>query len=81
MKREEYIECRNSGKFNIDFIYSHYVENFDSKKHKPFLKKEEFFGILQILPPINIHSLIEEYDEKFNIVTFTDKNGNIIKYM
>ena len=81
MTREEYVECRNSGKFNADFIYDHYVENFDSSKHKPFLNKEEFFSILQILPPMNIRSLVEEYDEKFNIVAFKDKIGNIIKYM
>lgn len=68
MKREDYIKMReaNSG----EIMYEYYKENFDSEKHKPFLKIEEFFEAIEKYPLLQqaFNIATEYYDVKFNVL-------------
>lgn len=79
MTREQYIQMRAAGNFNI--IHEYYKEFFDSSKHSPLLSIEQ---LAQTLPMFGDPNLIFEkccryYNEKFNIADLKDKDGKIIK--
>ena len=81
MTREQYIQMRTNGNFNI--VHNYYSEKFDSSKHNPFL------GMMQLatfLPAWgNVDAVFEKvcryYDQKFDVRILTDKNGNLIKIL
>ena len=79
MTREQYINMRNNGDFMI--VYEYYKEHFDNTKHSPFFSPQE---LVQILPMrFNVQLIYEKcvkhFDDKFQIVTIKDKEGNTIK--
>ena len=79
MTREQYIQMRANGNFNI--IYEYYKEFFNSEKHSPLLSIEQ---LAQTLPMFADPNLIFEkccryYNEKFTITDLKDKEGKIIK--
>ena len=80
MTREQYIQMRNAGNFNI--VYNYYAEMFDKQKHKPFLNMQDLANFL-ITSGFNIdiimNKCVKYYDEKFAINILSDKDGNIIK--
>lgn len=80
MNKQEYINLKKSNPMEI--IYKFYVENFDSKKHNPFLSPNELFPYLQMqynLDDIYL-SVTKHYDTEFNVMTIMDHKGNIINY-
>lgn len=53
-----------------EIMYEYYKEYFDSKKHKPFLKLEEFFAAMEKYPLIQqaFNISTEYYDAKFCVL-------------
>jgi hypothetical protein len=79
MTREQYLMMRQGGNFNI--VYEFYKENFDQSKHKPFLGIQELAQLLPMFGNIDVifETCCKHYDQKFNVVRVSDKNGNLIK--
>lgn len=83
MTKEQYITLR-SHENAANLIYQHYANNFDSTKHKGnMLGFNECLIYLQMWG--NLHEIFQKlmdyYDAKFNIITLSDANGKIIKYL
>ena len=82
MTKSEYIHRRINNDLNI--VYEYYLERFDGNKHKGArLGLQEFFIYLNMWGDINqIYERVRQYyDEKFNIITLSDKNNNILGYL
>lgn len=83
MTREQYITLRSDANA-ANLIYQHYANNFDSTKHKGnMLGFQECLIYLQMWGNLNeiFQKLRDEYDAKFEIITLSDANGNLIKYL
>jgi hypothetical protein len=91
MTRERYLEWRNSGKINEDFIYEVYLHS----KPKKVLNKSELLVTLSIicenisytsrhLVNISIESIVRDmidfYNVYYSLYTLRDKKGNILRY-
>jgi hypothetical protein len=88
MTRTEYLQMRNSNRFDSQFIYDYYIERFDKEKHKSFLTHSELFQYLNVWfmtigKSMNdlLESIIIEFDLEFNLVKLVDKDNNIIKFL
>ncbi len=82
MPKSDYIHRRINNDMNI--VYEYYLERFDGNKHKGGrLGIQEFFIYLNMWGDINqIYERVRQhYDEKFNIITLSDKNNNILGYL
>jgi hypothetical protein len=81
MTREQYIQMRTNGNFNI--VHNFYSEKFDHSKHKPFLSMMELATFLPSWG--NLDAVFEKccryYDEKFDVKVLLDKDGNVIKIL
>jgi len=79
MTREQYIQMRNNGNFNI--VYEYYKEFFNYDKHSPFLSIEQLAQTLPMFGDINLifEKCCRYYNEKFNVVDLRNKEGQIIK--
>jgi hypothetical protein len=79
MTREQYIQMRANGNFNI--IHEYYKEFFDSSKHSPLLSIEQLAQTLPMFgdPNVVFEKCCRHYNEKFSIVDLKDKDGKIIK--
>jgi hypothetical protein len=78
MTREQYIQMKNNGNFNI--VYEFYTEMFDRSKHSPFLSIEQLAQTLPMFGDINLifDKCCRHYDEKFKVIIVKDKDGKII---
>ena len=78
MTRAYYLEMRKGDPLFI--VYEYYKENFDSGKHNYFLRIEEFVQFFFMWSGARkaINDVLKYYDNKFTIVTLTDKEGEII---
>jgi hypothetical protein len=83
MTREEYIEQKNSGKFNYEMFWEYY----NSQEGAVWTEKEfmdNFNSIFQ-QGAININVLMNRVgvymDNKFTAVKLSDRDGTIIKWM
>lgn len=67
----------------MDVIYAYYREHHVKEKHIGPLGVQEFFIYLNMWGNIQqiADKVIAHYDEKFNLVTLSDANGRIIKYL
>lgn len=81
MTREQYIQMRLNGNFNV--IHQYYSEKFDHSKHSPFLGIMELARLLPMWTDVNalFEKVCRYYDEKFNVRVLSDKNGNVIKIL
>jgi len=80
MNRMEYIQNRSVNSLKI--VYEYYKENFDTKKHNPFLSESEFYTYIRLIPDLDTLyiKLCNHYDGVFNVVTILDTKGNIITF-
>ena len=81
MERSTYIKIKSEAPLQL--VYELYKERFDSTKHNVFLNQNDFYRFIQMWNNLNnlCHQAIEYYDAKFGIVTLTDKDGKVLKYM
>lgn len=81
MTKQEYITLKSTNPMAL--IYQYYTENFDEKKHKPFLSENEFFPYIQIHYNLNDIwiKVQQEYDQYYSVATLYDKNGNILAFI
>lgn len=66
--REQYIQMRNTNKFDIGWFYRYYKENGGSVD----------FNVFQMVFQLN-EVVLSGLDKKFELTTLHDKNGNFIK--
>lgn len=81
MTKEEYLRIR--GSVSLPLMYQYYTENFDHSRHSPFLDEHSFYQLMQLWPFARHgwEKVVRYYDEKFNVVILSDKQGRIIKYL
>ena len=82
MTREQYIQMRTNGNFNI--VHNFYSEKFDHSKHRPFISIMDLPNLL-LASGRSINKIFEDccryYDEKFEVKHLLDKDGNLIKVL
>lgn len=66
--REQYIQMRNTNRFDIGWYYRYYKENGGSVD----------FNVFQMVFQLN-EVVLSGLDKKFELTTVHDKNGNFIK--
>ena len=72
MSREQYLEMRRTGQYDLGLFYNYYVENKDKKV--PTLPLEIFIHLSRIY----LQDLIVCLDVKFNTTKLEDNQGNLI---
>jgi hypothetical protein len=80
MTKQDYIHWKTSNPINV--LY-HYYTTHEKLDHRP-LDPQMLVIQLQVKGwNINevMRNIIQQYDEKFEIVSLLDKNGNLIKYL
>ena len=80
MTKQQYLNYKRTNQMAI--IYEYYKENFDSKKHKPFLSEGEFFPYIQMISNLNeiYINVCNHYDSLYNVITIMDAQGTIISH-
>ena len=68
---EEYIKMRNSGRYNINWFYNHYLEN--TSKHI------DINTFSMIFNSVDLNNILNHIDHKFKLNIVTDSNGNFIR--
>lgn len=81
MEKSTYIKIKSEAPLQL--VYELYKERFDHSKNHLFLNQNDFYQFVQMWNNINnlCHQAIEHYDREFGIVTVTDKDGKVLKYM
>lgn len=69
--KDRYIAMRNSGRYDINWFYQHYLENTD--KHISIDKFSMIFNM------VDLNNILTHIDNKFKLTTLHDKDGNFIK--
>lgn len=68
---EQYIKMRNSGRYDINWFYKHYLEN-----SKDNIDIHTFSTIFNM---VDLNNILEHIDRKFKLNVIVDSNGNFIK--
>jgi hypothetical protein len=68
---EEYIKMRNSGRYDINWFYKHYLEN--SRDNIDI----HTFGA--VFNSVDLNNILTHIDHKFKLNVITDRDGNFIK--
>jgi hypothetical protein len=68
---EQYIKMRNSGRYDINWFYKHYLENAD--------KHIDINTFSMIFNSVDLNNILQHIDRKFKLNVITDSNGNFIK--
>jgi hypothetical protein len=68
---EQYIKMRNSGRYDINWFYKHYLENAD--------KHIDINTFSMIFNSVDLNNILQHIDRKFKLNVITDANGNFIK--
>ena len=62
---------RNSGRYDINWFYKHYLENAD--------KHIDINTFSMIFNSVDLNNILQHIDRKFKLNVITDSNGNFIK--
>lgn len=68
---EEYIKMRNSGRYDINWFYKHYLENSKDK-----IDIHTFSAIFNM---VDLNNILQHIDKKFGLNVIVDAEGNFIK--
>lgn len=68
--KTEYIEMRNSGKYDLNWFLNYY------NSLKPSIDINNFAMVFNMG---NLDKILEHLDKKFELTTLTDNNGKFIK--
>ena len=68
--KTEYIEMRNSGKYDLNWFHNYYNDN------KPNIDINNFAMVFNMG---NLDKILEHLDKVFELTTINDKNGKFIK--
>lgn len=85
--RDKYIQMRKEHKYDLQWFYKYYIENFDNlpplirnnnpiPRHK--LTFQEFVEIFQMYLQMAGNDILEYLDKKFNVSKIENKEGEII---
>jgi hypothetical protein len=69
--KEKYIKMRNTGKYDIQWFYEHYLQS-----SKDTIDIHNFAAIFN---SINLENILVHIDKKFGLIRIYDKNNNFIK--
>jgi hypothetical protein len=78
MTRQQYMNWKTSSPINI--LYHHYVTH-EKLNHSPLDPQSLIMNLQMKGWNVNavLQNIIQEYDEKFDIITVLDKDGQLIK--
>ena len=81
MTKQEYIRQRNV--ISLELMHEYYAERFDQSVHKPFLNMNDFAQFIQMWPFAKqaYENVLKHYDEKFNVIAVSDKDGKLITHL
>lgn len=68
--KEQYIKMRNSGKVDINWMYSYY------KSYNGVLDYPNFFAMMH---RFNIQEILSNLDKEYGLTLLIDKENNLIK--
>jgi hypothetical protein len=68
--KDRYIQMRNSGNYDLKWFYEHYIQN-----SRDSIDINNFGAIFN---SVNLESVLEHIDRKFNLVRVYDKDNNFI---
>jgi hypothetical protein len=68
--KDRYIQMRNSGRYDLKWFYEHYIQN-----SRDSIDINNFGAIFN---SVNLESVLEHIDRKFNLVRVYDKDNNFI---
>jgi hypothetical protein len=69
--KEKYIKMRNTGKYDLQWFYDYYRQNSGDSIDI------NTFGM--VFNSVNLDSILEHIDRKFELTRVYDKNNNFIK--
>ena len=69
--KEKYIKMRNSGKYDLQWFYDHYIQSSGDSIDI------NNFGM--VFNSVNLENILEHIDRKFGLTRVYDKNNNFIK--
>jgi len=76
MNKEQYIQMRKSGQYDLAWFYQYYLENKDEKKETyPF---EVFHQAFNMYFQFSGKFVLEYLDKKMDITKIEDQQGNLL---
>lgn len=76
MNREQYVQMRKSGQYDLAWFYQYYLENKDkSKETYPF---EVFHQAFSMYFQMNGGGVLEYLDKKMEVSKIEDQQGNLL---
>lgn len=76
MGREEYIQMRKSGQYNLAWFYQYFLEHKDKNRSTPPF--EVFQQAFNMSFQFNGKFILEYLDKKMEVTKIEDNNGNLI---
>ena len=76
MNREQYVQMRKSGQYDLAWFYQYYLENKDKDKHTvPF---EVFHQAFNMYFQMNGGFILDHMDKKMEVTKIENEQGNLI---
>ena len=76
MNREQYVQMRKSGQYDLAWFYQYYLENKDKDKHTvPF---EVFHQAFNMYFQMNGGFVLDYMDKKMDVTKIENAEGNLI---
>jgi len=76
MDREQYLQMRRTGQYNIGWFYQYFLDNKDKSRDTPPF--EVFQQAFQMYFRMNMAITIEMLDKKMEVTTIHNKAGQLI---
>ena len=74
--REQYIQMRKSGQYNLAWFYQYFLENKDNSKSTPPF--EVFQQAFNMYFQFDAKAILDYLDKKMEVVKIEDNSGNLI---
>jgi hypothetical protein len=71
MVKEQYINMRNTGNFQVEWFYNYFVDNGGSRIN--------FVTFSRLFSSCDLNQIVEFLDKKFNLTLLFDARGNFVK--
>ncbi len=76
MNREQYVQMRKSGQYDLAWFYQYYLDNKDkSKETYPF---EVFHQVFNMYFQMNGAAVLDFLDKKMDVTKIENQQGNLL---
>ncbi len=76
MNRDQYIQMRRTGQYDLGWFYQYYLENKDSNRQS--VDFQTFQQTFNMYFQMNGGVIIENMDRKMEVSKIEDSNGNLL---